>query len=154
MTDDLSPAGYAQAIHETRERLLAFIWECPDDVWRSAPVTGDPRAVGVIADHVAHSYEYLSGWISDIAAGKDVAVTTELVDDLNADHADRAVDVTPPQVAGHLRSSGDALIALVAGLEPAHLDLDQGRIRRLATVAARHADGHRAEFEAERSSQA
>ena len=154
MTDDLNPVGYAEAIDEARQRLLAFVRECPDDVWRSVPVTGDPRAVGVIADHVAHSYEYLSGWISDIAAGKEVPVTTELVDDLNAGHADSAVDVTPLQVAAHLRSSGDALIALVGRLEPAHLELDQGRIRRLATIAARHADGHRAEFEAEPSRRA
>jgi hypothetical protein len=110
MTDDLSPAGYAQAIHETRERLLAFVRECPTRMALSA-CHRRSACIGVIADHVAHSCGYLSGWIGDIAVSKDVAVTTELVDDLNADHADRAVDVTPLEVAGHLRSSGDALIA-------------------------------------------
>ncbi len=148
MTDDLTAAAYADGIDAARHRLLDFVRQCPDDLWRSAPVPGDPRPVGVIADHVAHSYEYLAGWIGDIAAGQLVEVSTDLVDDLNAGHAAGASDLTPGNVASHLRSSGDALIALVAWLEPAQLDLDGGRIRRLATIAARHADGHRAEFEA------
>lgn len=147
MTDDLSPAAHAQAIDEARQRLLAFVRQCPDDVWRSAPVPGDPRTVGIIADHVAHAYEYLADWIGDVAEGKEIALSTELVDDLNAGHASGAIDITREQVADHLRSSGDALIALIGGLEAAHLDLDDGRIRRLATIAARHADGHRTEFE-------
>jgi hypothetical protein len=154
MTDDLSPAEYTRAIDEARQRLLVFIAQCPDDVWRSAPVAGDPRPVGVIADHVAHAYEYLAEWIGDIAAGNAVTLSAELVDDLNAAHASDAADVTPEQVADHLRSSGDALMALISQLEAAQLDLDNGRIRRLATIAARHADGHRTEFEAALASQA
>ena len=147
MTDDLNPDAYAQAIDESRQRLLVFIEQCPDDVWRSAPVPGDPRAVGIITDHVAHAYEYLADWIGDVAEGNDVALSTELVDDLNAGHAPGAAGMTREQVAEHLGESGDALIALISGLEVAQLDLDDGRIRRLATIAARHADGHRTEFE-------
>jgi hypothetical protein len=154
MTDDLSPASYVRAIDEARQRLVVFIEQCPHDVWQSTPVDGDPRAVAVIADHVAHAYEYLAGWISDVAAGKQVAVSTELVDDLNAGHASDATGMTREQVADHLRSSGDALMALIDSLEPAYLDLDDGRIRRLATIAARHADGHRTEFEGAPASQA
>ncbi len=80
--------------------------------------------------------------------GQPVEVNTDIVDELNAEHAIEAGAVTPAHVAGHLRSSGDALIALVAGLEPGQLDLDGGRVRRLAIIAARHADNHRAEIEA------
>jgi hypothetical protein len=148
MTDDLTPAAYADAIDAAQRRLMDFVRLCPDDLWRSAPVPGDPRQVGVIADHVAHSYEYLAGWIGDVTTGQLVEVNAELVDDLNAGHAAGVGDLTPGDVASHLQSSGDALIALVAGLEPGQFDLDGARIRRLATVAARHADGHRAEFEA------
>lgn len=154
MTDDLSPASYARAIDEARQRLLEFIKRCPDDVWHSAPVAGDPRAVAIIADHVAHAYEYLAAWISDVATGKEVALSSELVDDLNAGHASGATGMTRDQVADHLRFSGDALMALLSGLDAAQLDLDDGRIRRLATIAARHADGHRTEFEGAPPSQA
>ncbi len=102
MTEDLSPAAHAQAIAAARQRLLTFVQRCTDGDWRAASVDGDPRPIGVIADHVA----------------------------------------------GHLQSSGDALIALVAGLEPGQLDLDDMRVRRLAIIAARHTDKHRAEIEA------
>jgi DinB superfamily len=148
MTDESSPAAYAQSIDSARERFLQFVQHCSDGEWHEAPVDGDPRAVGVIADHVAHAYEYLTGWITDLVAGRDVTVSAEIVDDLNAEHAADASWVTPAHVAGHLRSSGDALIALVAGLRPEQLELGDGRVRRLAVIAARHADGHRDEIQA------
>jgi hypothetical protein len=148
MSDELSPASYAQAIDEARQRLLMFVEQCADDVWHAAPVEGDPRQVAVITDHVADAYSYLGGFIADVAAGQQLTVTSELVDDLNAGHAAGAGDLSRAQVADHLRATGDALIAQIAGLEPAQLDLDDGRIRRLATIAARHADGHRTEIEA------
>lgn len=148
MTDELSPAEHAQAIDEARRRFIGFVQQCTDGDWHCAPVAGDPRPVGVIADHVAHAYEYLAEWIAELAAGRRVEVSTEVVDGLNAEHAGDARTVTPAHVVGHLRSSGDALIALVAGLEPGQLDIGDGRLRRLTVIAARHADGHRAEIEA------
>jgi hypothetical protein len=42
----------------------------------------------------------------------------------------------------------DAAISdLVAGLSAADLAADDGRVRLLAQIAARHADGHRADLE-------
>lgn len=147
MTAELSPAGHARSIGEARQRLIRFVQQCTDGDWRAAPVDGDPRPVAVIADHVAHAYEYLAGWIGDLAAGKTVDVNAEVVDELNAEHAGEAGTVTIAHVLGHLTSSGDALITLVAGLEPAQLELAEGRVARLATIAARHADDHRAQLE-------
>lgn len=148
MPDEMTPADHARSIDDARQRLISFVEQCPHADWRSAPVDGDPRAVGVIADHVAHAYEYLAVWIADVIAGKPVDVTAEIVDDLNAGHAAQAGAPTPGDVAVHLRASGDTLIELVSGLEPAQLDLDGGRVRRFAQIAARHADSHRTEVEA------
>jgi len=147
MNDLMTSAEHARSIDEARQRLISFVQRCTDANWLAAPVDGDPRPVAVIADHVAHSYEYLAGWISDIVAGKPVDVDTDVVNDLNAGHATRAVGVTTTHVADHLRSSGDSLIALIVGLEPAQLDLGVGRVRRFALIAARHADNHRTEIE-------
>ncbi len=148
MTEDLSPAAYARAIDDARQRFLGFVQRCTDGEWREAPVDGDPRPAGVIADHVAHAYEYLAGYVADLVAGKDVAISPEIIDAANAEHAADAAGVTPAHVAGHLRSSGDALIALVAGLRPDQLDLGDGLVRRLAVIAARHADDHRDQLQA------
>ena len=148
MTEETSPAAHAQSIDAARDRFLQFMLGCSDSEWHESPVDGDPRPVGVIADHVAHAYEYLARWITELAAGRDVSVNTEIVDELNAEHAADASGVTPEHVAGHLRASGNTLIALVAGLTPEQLELGGGMVRRLAVIAARHADSHRDELQA------
>jgi hypothetical protein len=50
-------------------------------------------------------------------------------------------------VTGHLRDSGAAISGLVAGLPAADLDAGEGRVRRLAWIAAKHADDHRSDIE-------
>jgi len=70
------------------------------------------------------------------------------VDALNAEHARVAASVTRGEAAGHLRDSGAAIAALVAGLSAGDLAAGDGRVRRLAQIAIRHADDHRSEIEA------
>jgi hypothetical protein len=142
-----SPAEYAAAIDAARQQLLGFVRTCPEGDWKAAPLDGDPRPVGVVLDHVAHSYEYLASWMREILAGHQVTVSSEIVDGLNAEHAQSAAQVSPQEVIARLDRSGDALITLVAGLSPPDLDADGGRIRRMAQVAIRHADNHRAEIQ-------
>jgi hypothetical protein len=146
--DARSPAQYASDIDAARERLVAFASGCTDGQWRAAPVDGDPRPVGVIVDHVAHSYEYLAGWISQLLAGETVAVDSDVVDDLNAGHATGAAAVTPAEAVEHLRRSGAAISRLVAGCTAGELQAGEGRVERFAQIAIRHADDHRAEIEA------
>jgi hypothetical protein len=148
--DALDPAAYAAEIDAARDRLIGFVDGCSEEHWRAAPLAldGDPRPVAVVVDHVADAYEYLAGWIRQIAAGEKVDVNSDLVDDLNAEHAAQAAAVTRAEATGHLRRSGVAISELVAGLSVADLAADDGRARRLAQIAARHADGHRADLEA------
>src|SRR5207247_10247680 len=58
LTDDRNAAQYAAAIAEARQRLISFAGGCSDGDWNASPLDGDPRPVGVVVDHVAHSYEY------------------------------------------------------------------------------------------------
>jgi hypothetical protein len=146
--DTRSPAELAADIDAARERLASFVAGCTDTDWRSAPLDGDPRPVGVVVDHVAHAYEYLAGWMRQLVAGQPVDVNNEVVDELNAEHARTAGSVTRAGTAGHLRRSGADIAALVAGLSAADLAAGDGRVRRLAQVAIRHADDHRSEIEA------
>jgi hypothetical protein len=148
MTDQKSPAEYAADIDAARQRLLTFAERCTDHNWAASPLDGDPRPVGVVVDHVAHSYEYLTGWMRDLLAGQQVEVNADIVDLHNAQHATRAPRVSQAQAADHLRASGDVLIALVAGLDASQLEAGDGRVARFAQIAARHADGHRTDVEA------
>ena len=145
--DEQDPAAYAADIDAARDRMIAFMSGCGDGEWRSAPLDGDPRPVAVVVDHVAHAYEYLAGWISQLVAGETVEVNSDVVDALNARHARDAAAVSRDEAARHLRRSGEAISMLVAGLSPADLAARDGRVRRLAQIAARHADDHRAEIE-------
>ena len=146
--DTRSPAELAADIDAARERLTGFVASCTDADWRSAPLDGDPRPVGVVVDHVAHAYGYLAGWMRQLVAGQPVEVNGEVVDALNAEHARTAGSVTRAETAGHLRRSGADIAALVAGLSAADLAAGDGRVRRLAQIATRHADDHRSEIEA------
>jgi hypothetical protein len=143
-----SPAQYASDIDEACERLVALAERCTDEQWNAAPLDGDPRPVGVVVDHVADSYEYLAGWMRRVLAGQAVTVTADIVDALNAEHAVAAAEVTRPGAVDHLRRSGADLSALVAGCGPGQLRAAEGQAERLAQVAIRHADNHRAEIEA------
>ena len=148
MQNERSPAAFAAAIDAGRDRLIGFVDGCTDVDWCSAPLDGDPRPVGVVVDHVAHAYEYLAGWIRQLVAGQSVEVNGEVVDALNAEHARAAAKVSRAEASGHLRRSGADIAALVAGLSAAGLAAGDGRVRRLAQVAIRHADDHRSEIEA------
>ena len=106
-----------------------------------------PRPVAVVVDHVADSYEYLAGWIRQLVAGQPVDVTSEIVDDLNAEHAADAAAVSQADATDHLRRSGAAISTLVAGLSPDDLAAGDGRVRRFAQIAIRHADNHRTDIE-------
>jgi hypothetical protein len=148
MSEDLSPAQHVAAIDAARQRMINFVRRCSDEQWLSAPIDGDPRPVAVIADHTAHAYEYLAGWMGEIIAGGSPEVTAELVDGLNAEHAAEVGRIGPVYVVDHLKAAGDSLIALVGGLEPEQLELGDGQVGRFAVIAARHADTHREEIEA------
>ena len=143
-----SPAQYATDISDARDRLIAFVESCTAEEWSAAPLEGDPRPVGVVADHVAHAYDYLAGWMRQILAGETVTVNSDIIDALNAEHATAAAAVTPAEAAGHLRRSGAALSTLVAGCTAGDLQAGDGRVERFAQIAIRHADDHRTEIEA------
>jgi DinB family protein len=142
------PAACAADIDAARERMIAFVGSCTEQEWRAAPLDGDPRPVAVVVDHVADAYEYLAGWMRQIVAGQQVEVNSDTVDALNARHALAAAAITRADATDHLRRSGTAISGLVAGLSAVDLAAGDGRVQRLAQIAARHADDHRAEIEA------
>jgi hypothetical protein len=143
-----SPAQFASEIDGARDRLIACVESCTDAQWAAAPLEGDPRSVGVVADHVADAYEYLAGWMRQVLSGVAVTVTSGVVDALNAEHAARAMAVTRSEAVEHLRRSGAAISQLVADCTAADLQAGDGRAGRLAQIAIRHADDHCTEIEA------
>jgi DinB superfamily len=149
MTEAHNPAELAGQIAAARDRLLAFAAACADERWHAEPLAaqGDPRAVGIIVDHVADAYDYVMKWLREIVAGQNPQVDPAMVDRLNADHAAAAGHLTQAGAMEHLTRSGDELVAFVSRLSAADLDLGDGRVRRLAEICVRHADNHRGDLE-------
>lgn len=146
MTDVVNLTG---DVARARARLVEFVDGCTAEQWASSPLgDGVPRSVGVIVDHVADAYEYLATWVGELARGDAVEVSSEIIDDLNARHAQGISAPTRPDAVDHLQRSGDAFIALVESLSPVQLSGGDGRIVRFAQIAARHADSHVAELDA------
>ena len=146
--DARDPAAYATDIEAARDRLVSFVSSCADREWHAAPLDGDSRPVAVVVDHVAHAYDYLAGWIRQLVAGQPVEVSSQTVDTPNAQHAQAAAAVTKAEETEHLRRGGHAISRLVAGLHAADLAAGDGMVRRLAQIAARHADDHRTGIQA------
>lgn len=142
------PHDAAAEIVAARDRLVEFMRRLTRDQWLETPLgDADPRSVVVITDHVAHSYGYLGRWVEELVAGERVEISPAIVDDLNAGHASGAGGLTRDTVREHLMHGGDTIAAQIARLRPDHLEIDGGRVGRLAEIAARHADDHRAELE-------
>jgi hypothetical protein len=149
MSEEPTPAAAAQAIAGARDRLAEFARSCTPAQWSAAPLTGggDSRPVGVVVDHVGHAYEYIGDFIAAIVRGDVPQIDNQVIDGLNAEHSVAAVGVDAASAVARLQRSGDALVGLVASLSDEQLGLMQGRVRRLAQIAARHADDHRTELE-------
>jgi hypothetical protein len=98
---------------------------------------------------VADAYQYLASFVSTLARGERVEVSPDIVDELNARHADSAHAPTPEEAVAHLVRSGDLFVALVESLPPEQVAGGGGgvTIARFAEIAALHADSHRAELE-------
>lgn len=138
----------AREVTAARQRLIEFVGRCPEDRWTSCPLAdADPRPVGVIVDHVADAYEYLGGFVTRLTRGEAVEISPGAVDELNARHATAVRTPTRHDAVEHLVRSGDDFVALVEPLNPEQLALGEGRVARLAQIAARHADSHRTELE-------
>jgi hypothetical protein len=143
------PSEAAAAISAARDRLVAFVDRCPPERWSDAPLgDGDPRSVAVIVDHVADSYVYLGGWMRSLLDGKEIEVSGDIVDALNAEHAHTVAGIGRGLVREHLVAQGDEFVALVEGVDLHRWSAGDGAVSRFAEIGARHADVHRAELEA------
>jgi len=143
-----TPGDYAADIERARDELVEVARRCPEATWGQPLSDEDPRSVGVVVDHVADAYDYIGDFIRQLTSGGSPQLDGDVIDALNLDHATRAGGVSLEEAVAHLSEKGDAVVQLVAGLSAGDLAAGDGRVARLAGIAARHADNHRAEIEA------
>lgn len=116
-----------------------------DDQWRRlTTVEGWP--VGVTARHITLGHRQFVGWVESMLAGEPVDPGN--VDAANAEQAARGIVADQTEVARMLSEDGDAVLALLTGLDgddvQGEVELSGNVMPRMALLGAsvRHVDRH------------
>ena len=113
----------ANRIVEGAAGLAAFAETLSEPEWQTPVSTTDRRTVGVIVHHVASMYPLEVEAAQAIAAGKDVTnVTPEVINQINAKHAQEQAQVTKSETLALLRHNSRAAAEAVRTLSDEDLD--------------------------------
>lgn len=111
----------AKSFEEANAKLMGRIEQCSNDEWRMT-AEDDERAVGVVAHHLASSYATQCDLIEAMAAGEEVpAISWDMVNAMNADHAEQHTRPDRQETQDLLRQNGQAMTELIRQLDDAQL---------------------------------
>lgn len=113
--------AFATQFEAKVQDATALLESLSDADWKKT-TAAEKWTVGVTAHHIARSYEAVAHIIKTIAAGQAMPhFTTEMLDQMNAQHAKEFADCTrPATIALHKKGAATAA-ALVRGLSDAEL---------------------------------
>ena len=84
----------ADRVEQGARELMAFVENCSEEEWQ-AIVPVEERSVGVLVHHVASAYPVEMDLVKVLASGQAVVdVTWDMVDSMNAGHADKQASCT------------------------------------------------------------
>jgi uncharacterized damage-inducible protein DinB len=145
----------ANRFDEVNREIISTVDKCSDVKWR-AKCAGETWSVGVVAHHVAESHAGIARIIQTLASGQPLPnVTTEMIDQRNAQHAQQHASCTKQETLDLLRKNGDSAAATVRGLSDEQLKLS-GTLRMgpmtaeqvVENILIGHAKGHLASIRA------
>ena len=112
----------AERFKEFNDEVVSFVENCSDGDWRKV-CSGEEWTVGVVAHHLAAGHFGALDLAEMIVAGEKLPqLSMEVIDQMNAQHAQEHGDCTRSEVLGILRDKGSAMADYVAGLGDADLD--------------------------------
>ena len=116
----------AQALADTfgaaHDETVKTVKGIPDDRW-SARCADDERTAGVVAHHVAGSYESTFGIAQLGASGQPLPqVSWDMIHDRNAQHAAEKGNCTKEETLALLREGGERTNSGIAGMSDEQLD--------------------------------
>ncbi len=104
------------------EQVIAAVESCSDAQW-GAISAAEQWSAGVVAHHIAMGYSGILGFAQMIATGQTLPpLTTEMIDGMNAEHAQQFAKVTKAETLDLLRTNGSAAAAMLRGLSDEQLD--------------------------------
>ncbi|HYU19490.1 MAG TPA: DinB family protein [Chloroflexota bacterium] len=115
----------AAQFEQANADVISAIDGLSDTQWR-AMCAGENWPVGVTAHHIAGGHQPISGFVQMIANSQPLpALTSEMLDQGNAQHAQQYANCTKAETLELLRSQGQAAANLVRGLSDEQLDRSQ-----------------------------
>jgi uncharacterized damage-inducible protein DinB len=145
----------ANRFEAANREIISTVEKCSDAQWRTR-CAGETWSVGVVAHHVAESHAGIARIIQTVAAGQPLPqITTEMIDERNAQHARQHANCTKEETLELLRKNGASAVAAVRGLSDEQLQRS-GTLRAGPMTAEQvveriligHAQGHLASIRA------
>ncbi len=108
--------GLAERFERANHEIVTIVERCSDAQWH-AKTAGEGWTVGVVAHHVAEAHKGIAGLVERVATGQPLpALTMELFDRQNAEHAKQHAHCTRTETLALLRTNGTAAATTVRGL--------------------------------------
>src|SRR4051812_46344445 len=115
-------AALASAFESANNAVIAAVEGCTPDQWKST-CQEEGWPVAVAAHHVAVTHPSVMGLVQIIADGKEMpAITMEMIDAANAQHAREFANVTREETLEALRREGAAVASALRALSDEQLD--------------------------------
>ena len=112
----------AKRIERGVNELITFVEGCSLAEWQTL-VPNDGRTVGILTHHVASAYPVEMDLIKSLASGEAiVGVSWEMVDQMNAEHADAHANCTREETLTLLRQNSTSAANAIRQLSDEQLD--------------------------------
>jgi len=112
----------ARGFEQANGELISLLEHCSDEQWR-ASCQAEGWTVSVTAHHVAGGHEAISNFVQILANGQPLPpITGEMLDRMNAEHAEQYADCGRAETVELLRRNGEAAAETVRRLSDEHLD--------------------------------
>jgi DinB superfamily len=111
----------ARQFEAANAAFIAAVAGLSAEQW-TTPLGADPRTAGVVAHHVASSYDATLGALQATIAGAPVHLTWAMIDAGNAEHAAAHGAAGKEETLALLRTNGATTAAALRGLSDADLD--------------------------------
>jgi uncharacterized damage-inducible protein DinB len=145
----------ANRFEEVNREIISAVEKCSDAQWRTK-CAGENWSVGIVAHHLAQGHAQIGRMIQAIGAGQPLPpVTTEMLDQMNAQHAEQHANCTKEETLDLLRKNGTSAAATVRGLSDEQLQRS-GTLRAgpmsaeqvVENILIGHVNGHLASIRA------
>jgi hypothetical protein len=128
--------------------VIACAESCSDGEWQALHAS-EQRSVGVMFDHISEGNPEVARWIGEFLAGRPVAITPEILNSRNADHARRVAGRPRQETVADLKRGAVRTSEVIRALSDEELQRKQDfgwagaqDVAWVASAAIRHPRGH------------